>query len=159
MADYFTKACFELPFTPQEQLLIEAALEWWEDDPVPSILEPYFASRDVFEDGFGATIEGNTIHDTLDFNPDNVALLIQKVAPSVLPCSFLFIFDCTKSRTDAYGGGVMRVSSKEISCVLLSDFQRPDGVAFHRGTGTIISLDECEITNYDNPEVEELINE
>jgi hypothetical protein len=122
MADYFTNFSVVLPLTKVQQeyamqLVNQIKLHREDNEPLPADFP-----SDLADEAENWTFETESTADGLWLNSqyggqDAVCVFIQHLlqkfdfAPSV---SFEWSFDCSKPRTDAYGGGAAFITAKEI---------------------------------------------
>lgn len=146
MADNFTMASFAFACTQNEAELLKTAFEVVADlhemsetaefDPCLAALfppiddDPFGGLRSIFSDpdypNLGAAIdvtireEGTSavcIYGTEAFQPDPVAILIQRCCPASLataPVAFEWAETCSKPRIDEFGGGYCVIFSDDI---------------------------------------------
>jgi hypothetical protein len=122
MADYFTNFSIALPLKPEQreyalQIAAQALAHRNEDEPLPGSFPSDLA--DEIEDwSFETEVddEGIWIH-SQSGGMDAVCVFIQHLlqkfdfAPAV---AFEWSHDCSKPRTDAYGGGAAFITATEI---------------------------------------------
>ena len=133
MADYFTNFSFNVPLASKEQqdyalklFLQMSAIQQGNDIPedFPAPL------KEVCEDcSFDADADGPTnlwLHSCYG-GIDAVCAFVQHLLQQFDPegvISFEWSHDCSKPRTDAYGGGAAHITAKEIKTLNTSEWLR-----------------------------------
>ena len=108
VADYYTKTSFSFLADDVEGVALASA---WEDPPAE-----LFEDRNYPELGAVLSVEGAEVSIWGEDNPDcwAIAGMIQRFCPSALPVAFSVSWDCSKPRTDAFGGTAWLVTAEAI---------------------------------------------
>jgi hypothetical protein len=136
MADYFTNFSLILPIKDDAQkqyalsLSQTASTYRYEDTPLPAdypdqlkeVMEDWTFETEAEDDGIWLHSESGGIDAVCAF----IQHLLQKfnIAPFV---AFEWSHDCSKPRTDAFGGGAAFITAKEIKTINTSDWLRSVG--------------------------------
>lgn len=117
MADYYTKLSFAFTATPEEA----ARFQQLNQDLTTELTEQELAEFDLdaeFYPGpdFSTDYHNGAIHVWSEESPnlELLAFLVQRACPSSLPVSFQYSWDCSKPRTDAFGGGACVITADDI---------------------------------------------
>lgn len=140
MANYFTNFSFIVPLTNAEQQTqaLElfrqmSAIQQGEEAPedFPANLKE-FADDCVFEVEAGTEPNSLWIHSDCG-GVDSVCEFVHYIIKQfkLEPVAFEWSFDCTKPRTDAYGGGAAYITSTEIKSITTFDWIREQTESKH----------------------------
>lgn len=131
MADYFTNFSFIVQLTnaaQQDQALDlfkkTSGIQQGEEVPndFPAALKE-FADDCVFEVEAGSQANTLWLHSDCG-GIDSVCEFVQHLIKQfkLLPVAFEWSYDCTKPRTDAYGGGAAYITAEEIKTISTSEW-------------------------------------
>jgi len=130
MADYFTNFSVVLPLTKEQQeyavnLVKQLAAHLQDDEPLPSTFPDLFRDEtEPWQFEVEAEADGLWLHSQYggqDAACEFIQHLLQKFefAPAV---AFEWSHDCSKPRTDAYGGGAAFITQTEIETFSTSEW-------------------------------------